>query len=178
MKSDNFQNLLDQSTIDFDRKVTADVNRLLKDTGITISVAESLTGGLVSGKLTHFPGSSDFFLGGVVCYTPLTKIKFCGVKPATISQKGVVSAEVAQEMAAGIRRLTGSRISVSTTGIAGPSGDGVSVVQVGTVFIGFDLNGEIRVKRFEFSGTRTQVRNQAVNAVLGYLRNWLMQQTH
>ena len=151
---------------------------MLKDTGKTVSVAESLTGGLVGSKLSYFPGSSDFFLGGVICYSPLIKIKFCGVKPGTISKKGIVSMEVAEEMASGIRRLTGSKIGISTTGIAGPSGDGISVVHVGTVFVGFDFDGDVRVKRFEFSGTRTQVRNQTVYAVLGYLRNWLMQQPH
>ena len=79
-------------------------------------------------------------------------------------------------MAEGVSQLTGSRIALSTTGIAGPNGDDISKVDVGTVFIGFLFCGDVKVKRFQFSGNRTQIRTQTVYAALGYLRNWLTQQ--
>lgn len=171
-----FQQALDQASLDLDRRVISDVARLLRQTQLTISVAESLTGGLIGSKLSQLPGSSSYFVGGVICYSPLLKVKLCSVKPATIRENGLASEAVAREMAEGVSRLTGSRIALSTTGIAGPNGDDISKVEVGTVFIGFLFCGDLKVKRFQFSGNRTQVRTQAVYAALGYLRNWLTQQ--
>lgn len=154
-----------------------DVARLLSKNQLTISVAESITGGLIGSKLSQFSGSSSYFLGGLICYSPLLKVKLCSVNPATIRKNGLVSEPVALEMAEGISKLTNSRIAISTTGIAGPNGDNISKVDVGTVCIGFLFCGDLRVKRFQFSGNRTQIRNQAVYAALGYLRNWLFSQT-
>jgi nicotinamide-nucleotide amidase len=172
-----FQQALDQASLDIDRKVSVDVARLLQNSRLTISVAESLTGGLIGARLSQLSGSSTYFLGGVICYTPLLKIKLCGVKASTLHNNGIVSEAVAMEMAEGMCRLTGSNIAISTTGIAGPNGDTISQVDVGTVFIGFSFCGDLRVKRFQFTGNRTQVRTQSVYAALGYLRNWLQQRS-
>ncbi len=176
MSALQFQQALDHASLDLDRRVIADVARLLRKTQLTVSVAESLTGGLIGSRLSQLPGSSSYFIGGVICYSPLLKVKLCSVKPATIREHGIVSEAVAKEMAEGVSKLTGSRIALSTTGIAGPNGDDISKVDVGTVFIGFLFCGDIKVKRFQFSGNRTQIRTQTAYAALGYLRNWLTQQ--
>ena len=177
MSTLQFQQALDEASLELDRRVIVDVTQILQRSRLTISVAESLTGGLIGSKLSQFSGSSSYFTGGVICYSPLLKVKLCSVKPATISKHGIVSEAVAAEMAEGISRLTGSRIALSTTGIAGPNGDDISKVDVGTVFIGFLFCGDLRVKRFQFSGNRAQIRNQSVYAAFGYLRNWLVSQS-
>lgn len=168
-----FQQALDDASIGFDRRLVADVARLLSKSGVSISVAESITGGLIGSKLSQYPGSSTYFVGGFICYSPILKIKLCGVLPSTIRDHGIVSEAVAREMVEGVSRVTGSSVAISTTGLAGPSGDAVSKVELGTVFVGFKFKSETTVKRFEFAGNRTQVRTRSVNAALGFLRNWL-----
>ncbi len=174
MSNQPFQTLLDEAGINLDHKTIRDVMRLLVQKTLTISVAESLTGGLIGSKLSQLPGSSTVFVGGVVCYNPLLKIKLCGVKPATIQSNGIVSDAVAKEMAEGIARLTQSHLAISSTGLAGPAGDQVSPVPIGTVYIGFSFLGTVESKQFHFKGNRDEVRSQAVKAALGYLRNWLL----
>ena len=110
------------------------VGRLLKAAGKTVSAAESCTGGEIAHLLTTIPGSSAYFLGSVTSYAISVKEKVLGVRHETIEKYGVVSAEVAAEMAEGVRRLTGSDYAVSTTGLAGPGGDDAN--PEGTVWIG------------------------------------------
>ena len=107
---------------------------LLLERGMTMSAAESCTGGLLAKRMTEFPGSSAVFAGGVVSYTNEMKMKVLGVKPETIDAHTVYSKEVAAEMAEGMRAITGSDIAVGITGLAGPDGDGIH--KVGPVCIG------------------------------------------
>src|SRR5438132_195697 len=109
--------------------------RLLLSTGQTLAVAESCTGGLLGSRLTDVPGSSEYFLGGVIAYHDSLKTSLLNVPSEIIEQHGAVSAECALAMARGVRRLTGASIGISITGIAGPSG-GTEAKPVGTVFIG------------------------------------------
>jgi nicotinamide-nucleotide amidase len=111
-----------------------EVCRLLINKGLTLSLAESCTGGNISRMITSIPGSSGWFTGSVIAYSNKIKENVLGVKSSTIADFGAVSVECASEMAEGIRRLTGSSVSVATTGIAGPSG-GTAVKPVGTVCI-------------------------------------------
>lgn len=110
------------------------VLRLLLEKGMTLSAAESCTGGLIAKRITDYPGASKAFLGGVVSYTNGVKEKILGVNPATIETYNVVSEPVAKEMCENVRRLTGSDLAVSVTGLAGPDGDGIH--PVGTVCLG------------------------------------------
>lgn len=109
------------------------IGQLLKTQGKTLSSAESCTGGRISHLITTVPGASTYFLGGVTSYAIAVKEKVLGVPAVTIRDYGVVSSEVAAAMAEGVRKLTGSDYAVSTTGLAGPGGDGKN--PEGTVWI-------------------------------------------
>ncbi|MBQ5944384.1 MAG: CinA family nicotinamide mononucleotide deamidase-related protein [Bacteroidales bacterium] len=132
---------------DSDDNLQNTIGRLLKGTGKTLSAAESCTGGEIASLITSIPGASEYFLGSVTSYAISVKESVLGVNPATIEKCGVVSREVAAEMAEGVRNLTGSTYSVATTGLAGPLGDGIN--RVGTVWIG--VSGP--------SGTKTLTKN-------------------
>lgn len=131
---------------DTDDTLERAVGRLLLNAGKTVSAAESCTGGEISHLLTTVPGSSAYYLGSVTSYAVSVKENVLGVPAEIISEYGVVSSEVAAAMAEGVRKLTGSDYSVSTTGLAGPGGDGVN--PEGTVWIGVSgPNGTITQKR-------------------------------
>ncbi|MBQ2526485.1 MAG: CinA family nicotinamide mononucleotide deamidase-related protein [Bacteroidales bacterium] len=131
---------------DTDDTLERAVGRLLLNAGKTVSAAESCTGGEISHLLTTVPGSSAYYLGSVTSYAVSVKENVLGVPAEIISEHGVVSSEVAAAMAEGVRKLTGSDYSVSTTGLAGPGGDGVN--PEGTVWIGVSgPNGTITQKR-------------------------------
>jgi nicotinamide-nucleotide amidase len=135
----------------------------------TVSVAESCTGGLVSERLTRIPGSSNFFLGGVVCYSNELKTALAGVPPQLIETHGAVSGPVAQALAEGIRRRAGAFFGVSITGIAGPGG-GSPEKPVGTVFIALADGQSTVVREFRFPGDRERIRLWASQAALELIR--------
>ncbi|KMT23128.1 CinA family protein [Clostridium cylindrosporum] len=138
-----------------------DIGKVLCDKNKTISIAESLTGGLLCGKLVNFPGISKVLLEGVVSYSIESKIKRLGVKSKTIEEFSDVSSETAIEMARGIAKTSGSNIGISTTGVAGPSGE-----PLGLVYIGFYIDGDSSFIEKKFSGERQEIRNKAVEASL------------
>ncbi|MDD5449730.1 MAG: nicotinamide-nucleotide amidohydrolase family protein [Candidatus Omnitrophica bacterium] len=135
----------------------------------TLACAESCTGGLLSNLLTDIPGSSGFFLEGIICYSDESKVNELNVNKETIRKKGAVSAEAAKEMAVGIRLRAGSHIGVGITGIAGPSG-ATKTKPVGLVFIALALKNRVIVRQFNFSGLRKEVKSQAARAALNMLR--------
>jgi nicotinamide-nucleotide amidase len=110
------------------------VGRLLRERGFTLAVAESCTGGLIGSRITDVPGSSEYFLLGVVSYANEAKQQLLGVHAETLAAPGAVSVETAEEMAEGVRRLAGSDLALATTRIAGPGG-GTPEKPVGTVCI-------------------------------------------
>lgn len=136
---------------------------------LTVAAAESCTGGLLSERLTRIPGSSSFFLGGVVCYSNELKTKLAGVPPPLIQQYGAVSKPVAQALSEGIRKRAESSIGIGITGIAGPSG-GTPEKPVGLVFIGLADERGTAVKEFQFPGNREQVRYWASQIALEMIR--------
>ena len=145
---------------------------LLKEKGMTLSAAESCTGGLLAKRMTDFAGSSAVFAGGVVSYTNDMKIKVLGVKPETIDTYTVYSKEVAGEMAEGVKALTGSVLAIGITGLAGPDGDGVN--KVGTVCIGLATpTGTISVKVLIPAKKREEVRMIATQRALDMVRRYL-----
>lgn len=140
----------------------------LRSRGWSLAAAESCTGGMLSEAVTAVPGSSDYFLGGAVCYHNRIKASALGVREATLKRRGAVSAECAREMARGARGVFGAEVGVSVTGIAGPGG-GTRAKPVGLAFVGLSLPGRTLSSRFLFQGDRRRVRQRAVNAALRLL---------
>jgi PncC family amidohydrolase len=144
----------------------------LRARGETLAVAESCTGGLLGGRITAVPGSSDCFLGGAICYADEVKVRALGVDPALIAAHGAVSGEVAAAMAAGAASHFGASVALAITGIAGPDG-GSEEKPVGTVWFGMMRNGAVSVHRSVFGGDRAEIRARAVQgALLALWRRW------
>lgn len=141
------------------------VVQLLKDRGLTVTCAESCTGGLLSGRIINVPGVSDVYKAGFVTYSNKAKHKLLGVRNSTLKKFGAVSPQTAWEMAAGAARATKSDVALSVTGIAGPDG-GTPEKPVGLVYIGCSVKGKVTVKKYRFSGNRSQVRESTVSAAL------------
>ncbi len=157
---------------DTDDTLERAVGRLLLNAGKTVSAAESCTGGEISHLLTTVPGSSAYYLGSVTSYAVSVKENVLGVPAEIISEHGVVSSEVAAAMAEGVRKLTGSDYSVSTTGLAGPGGDGVN--PEGTVWIGVSgPNGTITQKRNYHNDRRRNIERFAASS-LDLLRQMIL----
>lgn len=147
--------------------VAGDVVSRLLPTGSTVAAAESLTGGLVCAALTSVPGSSAVVRGGVVSYAYDVKSGLLGVNASLLSTRGAVNADVAEQMAAGVRRVCGASIGLATTGVAGP--DRADGEPVGTVFIACDAGDRAAVRRLSLTGDREQIRRDSVDAVLRLL---------
>ena len=143
------------------------VKKLIKR-GLTLTCAESCTGGLLSGRIINVPGVSDVYKEGYVTYSNKSKHKLLGVSKKTLKKYGAVSEECAYEMAFGASMAADADVAISVTGIAGPDG-GTDVKPVGTVYIGCLINGEATVSKFLFSGNRTKIRESAVAAALRML---------
>jgi nicotinamide-nucleotide amidase len=141
--------------------------------GYTLAVAESCTGGLVAERITEVPGSSKYFLEGVVTYSNAAKTRLLGVDPKLIAARGAVSAEVAEAMARGVRERAGSDFGIGITGIAGPDG-GNAEKPVGTVYIGLSSDVHTEHRRFIFPGDRHLIRWRASQAALDLLRRRLL----
>jgi len=150
-----------------------EVGRLLRERGLTIAVAESCTGGKLGDMLTSVPGSSDYFLGGVISYSNQAKMDLLGVRMGTLATKGAVSAETARQMAAGVRRALKSDVGVGITGIAGPTG-GTPRKPVGLVYIAVSSNRGVYCTRNLFKGTRKQIKDQAANRALEMTKRFLL----
>jgi nicotinamide-nucleotide amidase len=145
---------------------------LLHKHGIRIAVAESCTGGLLAKLLTDLPGSSAYFRAGVIAYSNDAKAALLGVPPSMIELNGAVSAEVAEAMAAGMRRIAGSDLALSVTGIAGPDG-GTAEKPVGTVYLGLADSSGGGYQLLRLSGDRLQVRAASAGGALDWLTEYL-----
>lgn len=133
---------------------------LLRAKKITLAVAESFTGGLVSSMITDAPGSSEYFLEGFVTYSYDSKTSLLGVKESTMIKYGAVSEEVAREMAIGVKRIADADLGLSTTGIAGPSG-GTEEKPVGLTYIGLAYQNEMFVEKMILPGSREEIKRAA-----------------
>jgi nicotinamide-nucleotide amidase len=138
----------------------------------TISVAESCTGGLLGGRLTAIPGSSDVFMGGVIAYDNRIKSEMLGVADAQLREHGAVSEPVVRAMAAGVRERFRTSIGIGITGIAGPGG-GTVEKPVGTVWIAVDVEGTVVARRFNMIGDRDEIRRRSAQSALEMLRQFL-----
>jgi nicotinamide-nucleotide amidase len=149
------------------------IGRLLREHGLTLAVAESCSGGFLSHRITNVPGSSDYFLEGVIVYSNKAKRDLLGVPERTIEMHGAVSAPVARAMATGIRERAQSTYGLSITGIAGPGG-GTEQKPVGLVFTALAGERGVRVEKNLFLGTRDQVKFQSSQKSLDMLRRRIL----
>ena len=138
------------------------------DKSVKISFAESCTGGMIGSAITEIAGASASFLGSAVTYSDEAKMSILGVSADTIKQNGAVSAECAEEMANGARRIYNSDIAMSVTGIAGPNG-GTDTKPVGTVWFGFSSCDKTSSFMRIFKGDRDKVREAALKQVIFFL---------
>ena len=143
------------------------VGSLLKERGLMLAVAESLTGGLVQERLAEVPGASDWFAGGVVAYDSAVKRKLLGVPDGP-----VVSEAAAEQMARGVRELLGADVGLSTTGVAGPTGQ--EGQPPGTVWLGMAVGDDVSAVLVMLPGGRQQVRQLSAISVLDWLRRKLL----
>ena len=154
-----------------DDTLEATVGRLLRASGSTLSVAESCTGGEIAHLITTVPGSSDYFLGSVTSYSPEIKVKILGVDASVIERCGIVSSAVAEAMAEGVRRVTGSTYSVATTGWADAYGD--EHEPAGTVWVGVAGPDGTVSKRFQYKGDRKRNIERFAASALDFLRRYI-----
>ena len=149
------------------------VSEILCNNKLSVSTAESCTGGMIAASLISYPGISDVFKEGAVTYSNESKMKRLGVSKETLDRYGAVSEETAREMAIGIAREANTDISISTTGIAGPGG-GTDEKPVGLVYIGVFIKGKVVVNKFNFTGNRERIRRKTTMNALNILRKELL----
>lgn len=149
------------------------VCKLLLEKKLTISTAESCTGGMLAARLINYPGISQSFMEGAITYSNEAKMKRLGVKEETLKNFSAVSEETAKEMAEGIAKTSGTDIGLSTTGIAGPDG-GTPTKPVGLVYIGLYIKGNVIVTHINRKGDRQTIRNRAAMTALDLLRRELI----
>ncbi|MGD8562946.1 MAG: competence/damage-inducible protein A [Desulfarculaceae bacterium] len=140
--------------------------------GLTLALAESCTGGLIGHRLTQVSGSSAFFERGLVVYSNRAKQELLGVRPEVLQAHGAVSSQTAAEMALGAARNSGADLGLAVTGIAGPTG-GTPAKPVGTVFFGLAREEKVRTGGYLFHGSRSQIKAQAAETALDWLRRYL-----
>lgn len=155
-----------------DKELDEFVCEALIERQLTVSVAESCTGGMVASTFVDFPGISQIFSEGHITYSNAAKIKYLGVKEETLDQYGSVSRETAGEMALGVAKASNSDIGISTTGIAGPNG-GTKDKPVGLVYIGIAFKGKLYTYQINNTGDRYKVRRRTTMWVFSHLLNLL-----
>ncbi len=151
------------------------VVKLLQKHELTVTTAESCTGGLLAGRLVNVPGASEVFREGFITYSNKAKRKYLDVNKSTLKKYGAVSSETAREMAIGGVFAADCDVCVAVTGIAGPDG-GTEEKPVGLVYIATYMKEKVTVKKFQFKGNRAKVREQAVVRALGLLRRSILEQ--
>ena len=148
------------------------IGDILSERNLTISIAESCTGGLIGNLITNIPGSSHYFLGGIIAYSNQSKEDLLNVSSETIKKYGAVSDQTVQEMAEGVKKRFKSNMGLAVTGIAGPGG-GSKEKPVGTVFIGLAVGNEIFSGKYSFHGTREQIKQKTAYTSLDFIRRYL-----
>ncbi|SHO46100.1 competence/damage-inducible protein A [Anaerocolumna xylanovorans] len=158
-----------------EEKVTIEeaVVKLLAEYGLTLSTAESCSGGLLSGRLVNVSGASAVFEEGFITYSNTAKMKYLNVSEDTLKEFGAVSKETAEEMARGAAKASQSLAALSVTGIAGPEG-GTDKKPVGLVYIGCFLDGKTETREYHFKGNRQKVREYTVISALDFLRTTIL----
>ncbi|MCG2766770.1 MAG: CinA family protein [Anaerolineae bacterium] len=153
-------------------QLAAQVGHTLKRRGLTLAIAESCTGGLLGHHLTNTPGSSSYFLGGVIAYSYSLKKRILGVPPETLVQFGAVSRQTALAMARGCHELTGAGVALAITGIAGPGG-GMKEKPVGLVYVALVAEDLEACERHLWQGDRLENKSSSARAALLLLQRYL-----
>ena len=153
--------------------IEQEIGDILRQRGMTLGAVESATGGLISHKLTNVPGSSDYYKGSVTAYSNEAKIQVVGVKRETIERHGAVSAQVAEEMAEGGRKLLAVDICISDTGIAGPGG-ATEGKAMGLFYLGLAHGEKTYSRQHNFAGSRERNKQDAAEAALKWLKEYLL----
>lgn len=148
-----------------DNSLELRVATLLKQKKLTLSTAESCTGGLISHLITNVAGSSEYFMGGIVCYSNESKANLLNVSWATLNTNGAVSKETVIEMAIGARKKLNTDIAISVSGVAGPGG-GTNEKPVGTVWVGLATKSQVEAWHFIWDGNREQNKIDSAEAAL------------
>lgn len=174
----SFEKILEDQETSVEQDYNAELATMLRSKQLKIAVIESITGGGIARKLIEVPGSSSYFLGGIIAYHSKLKIQYGLVNPKTIRENGLVSAAVTEEMAAGIRKMTQADITIASNGIAGPRNENYSRIKEGTVFLSWNIHDKIiKTKRFNIEGARNEVIDKSVFTALSmcllYLKNEL-----
>ncbi len=160
-------------TTDEEMTLEQSVVDLLIANDLTVTCAESCTGGMLSARIINVPGVSESYKAGFVTYSNKAKRRHLGVKKTTLQKHGAVSRQTAEEMVKGVVLATKADVAVAITGIAGPDG-GTKEKPVGLVYIACSVKGEVTVKEYHFSGNRMKVRESSVVAALGLMRNCIL----
>ena len=158
-----------------EKSLEESVVELLAQKKMTVTTAESCTGGLIAGTLVNVAGASDVLNEGYVTYSNDAKERLVGVKHETLEEYGAVSEQIAREMAEGAAKAAGADAALSATGIAGPGG-GTEEKPVGLVYIGCYVNGETTVKECRFEGSRMENRLHTVETALQLLLRQLSEE--
>ncbi len=153
-------------------KLEEAVGELLRARGLKLALAESCTGGLVADRITDVPGSSDYFLGGLVAYAYEAKTALLGIPREFLIQQGAVNEETARRMASAARERLGADVALGVTGIAGPSG-GTPDKPVGLVYIALAAPDLERCERFVWNGDRVENKRLSADAALQMLKEYL-----
>jgi len=147
--------------------------RVLKERDLTVSTAESCSGGLLANLITNVSGSSGYYIAGIIAYYNRIKVDFLGVSQDVLKKYGAVSELTARQMAEGVRNLFDTDVGLSTTGIAGPTG-GTPQKPVGLVYMGFSFKGEVHVIKKIFKGNRLEIKKQAAYTIMDFARRYLL----
>ena len=147
--------------------------KVLKERDLTVSTAESCSGGLLANLITNVSGSSEYYIGGIIAYHNRIKVDFLGISQDVLKKYGAVSEPTARQMAEGIRKLFDTDVGLSTTGIAGPTG-GTPQKPVGLVYMGFSFRGEVHVIKKIFKGNRFEIKKQTAYAIMDFARRYLL----
>ena len=150
-----------------------EIGDILRQRGMTLGAVESATGGLISHRITNVPGSSGYYKGSVTAYSNEAKAEVVRVKRETIERYGAVSAQVAEEMAEGGRKLLAVDICISDTGIAGPGG-ATEGKTVGLFYLGLAHGGRACSRQHNFAGNRERNKQDAAEAALKWLKEYLL----
>jgi len=154
-----------------------EVGKLLKQQNLKLALAESCTGGLIGHRMTNMPGSSEYFTGGVVAYSYEAKVKALDVSWDILNNFGAVSSETVLEMARGVKKMMGTDIAISISGIAGPGG-GTAEKPVGTTWIALIASDGEWSREFHFKGDREQNKSSSADAALQMLLDYLQGRSH
>lgn len=148
-----------------DRPIEELLGKILVEKGLTLAIAESCTGGEISHRITSVSGSSEYFIGGVVSYANGAKQKILGVRNESLQEYGAVSAEVVEEMVAGVAERLGSDCAIAVSGIAGPNG-GSEEKPVGTTWVSTKYGNNVLTEKYQFSTSRAENISRAANMAL------------